>query len=257
MESNTLLQKTEIQEINSFTLTDHFVVFTLDQLNFALPVNIVDTIVRAVIITPVPGTPVSVLGVINIKGKVIPVFNIRRLFSLPERELKLTDQLIIARTSEHTISFVTDMVSGVTSRLEQKTVPADKIFPGMEKIIEGLVFFEDGMILIYNLEKLFTLGNMEMLNLALMEQEKKEIHDVKKHAEEMKEAKAKAEEKIKDKRKKFKVKEKTEADVKGVIQEEVKKAGRPKVVRTKRVKANGKKTNRTVARKPKGRRGSK
>ena len=164
MEPDTLTQKTEIQEINSFTLTDHFVVFTLDQLNFALPVSIVDTIVRAVIITPVPGTPVSVLGVINVKGKIVPVFNIRSLFGLPERELKLTDQLIIARTSEHTISFVTDMVTGVTNRLEQKTIPADRIFPGMEKIIEGLVFFEDGMILIYNLEKLFNLENIEMLN---------------------------------------------------------------------------------------------
>lgn len=257
MEPNTLKQRPEIQEINSFTLTDHFVVFTLDQLNFALPVGIVDTIVRVVEITPVPGTPVSVLGVINVKGKIIPVFNIRRLFGLSEKELKLADQLIIARTSEHTIAFVTDMVTGVTNRLEQKTVPADKIFPGMEKIIEGLVFFEDGMILIYNLDKLFNLENIEMLNLTFLEQEKKEIHDVMEHAEEKKEAKAKAEEKIKDKRKKFKVKEKTEAEVKDVIQEEVKKAGRPKVVRTKRVKANGKKTVRTVARKPKGRRGSK
>ncbi len=121
MEPNTLTQETEIQEIDSLTLTDHFVVFTLDQLNFALPVSIVDTIVRAVIITPVPGTPVSVLGVINVKGKITPVFNIRRLFGLPERELKLTDQLIIARTSEHTISFFTDMVSGVTNRLSMRS----------------------------------------------------------------------------------------------------------------------------------------
>lgn len=242
MEPNTLTQKSEIQEINSFTLTDHFVVFTLDQLNFALPVSIVDTIVRAVIITPVPGTPVSVLGVINVKGKVIPVFNIRRLFSLPERELKLTDQLIIARTSEHTISFVTDMVSGVTSRLEQKTVAADKIFPGMEKIIEGLVFFEDGMILIYNLEKLFNLENIEMLNLAFLEKEKKEIHDVKEPAEKkIQEPEKKAEKKIKS-TEKITVKEKKVKTVK--------KKQEPKKTTEKRVQANVKKTVRTVAKKP-------
>ena len=173
MEQKILTQNTEIQKINSLTLADHFVVFTLDQLNFALPVSIVDRIVRTVKITPVPGTPVSILGVINVQGKIIPVFNIRRIFGLPDRELKLIDQLIIARTSEHTISFVTDMVTGITNRLEQKTIPADKIFPGLEKIIEGLVFFEDGMILIYNLEKLFTLENVGMLDLAMKKIEAK------------------------------------------------------------------------------------
>jgi purine-binding chemotaxis protein CheW len=249
MEPNTLTQKSEIQEINSFTLTDHFVVFTLDQLNFALPVSIVDTIVRVVEITPVPGTPVSVLGVINLKGKIIPVFNIRRLFGLPARELKLTDQLIIARTSEHTISFVTDMATGVTNRLEQKTIPADKIFPGMEKIIEGLVFFEDGMILIYNLDKLFNLENIEMLNLTFLEQEKKEIHDVKEPVEKkIREPEKNTEKKIKS-TKKIKVKEKAAKTVK--------KKQEPKKTAAKRIQANVKKTVRTVARKPKGRRGSK
>ena len=233
MEPNTLTQETEIQGTNSFRLSGYFVVFTLDQLNFALPVSIVDTIVRVVEITPVPGTPVSVLGVINVKGKVVPVFNIRRLFGFSDRELKLTDQLIIARISGHTISFITDMVTGITNRLDKKIITADKVFPGLEKFIEGLVFFEDGMILIYDLGKLFTVENREVLDLVMN----------------------KAEEKIKDKKGKFKVKEKTEARVKDVIQKEVKKAARPKVVRTKRVKANGKKTVRTVAKKPKGRAG--
>ena len=218
MESNTLTQKTEKQETDSLIQADHFVEFALDQLNFELPVSIVETIVQAAKITTVPGTPESVLGVINVKGKIIPVFNIRKLFGLPDRELKLTDQLIIARTSEHTISFFTDMVTGVTNRLEQKTVPADTIFPGMEKIIEGLVFFEDGMILIYNLEKLLTLENGEVLDLV------------------MKKAKVKAEvvEKIKDKRKETKV--------------------IPKAIGSEKVKVSGKKTDSTVARKPKRRR---
>jgi len=238
MEPNTLTQKTEKQEIDSLIQADHFVVFTLDQLNFALPVSIVDTIVRVVKITPVPKTPVSVLGVINVKGKIVPVFNIRGLFGLPDRELKLTDQLIIARTSEHTIAFASDMVTGVTNRLDRKIVTADKVFPGLEKIIEGLVFFEDGMILIYNLEKLFTLENMEMLNLALMEQEKKEVHDVKEPAEK----KIKSTEKITVKEKEVKT---------------VKKKQEPKKTAAKRVQASVKKTVKTVARKPKGRRGSK
>ncbi|MCK4344852.1 MAG: purine-binding chemotaxis protein CheW [Bacteroidales bacterium] len=244
MAQNTLTKKTEIQEIDSVIMEGHFVIFTLDQLNFALPVGLVERIVRAVIITPVPGTPESVIGVINVQGKIIPVFNIRKLFGLPDRELKLSDQLIIARTSEHTISFITDMVTGVTNLLEQKTVPADRVFPGLEKIIEGLVFFEDGIILIYNLDKLFTLESIEVINLALMEQEKKEVHDVKEQAEEQIQAP-----------KKITAKEKEIKDKKEV--KTVKKKQEPKKTAAKRVQASVKKTVRTVARKPKGRRGSK
>lgn len=206
MAQNVLTKKREIQEIDSIIMADHFVVFTLDEHYFALPVSIVERIVRSVIITPVPGTPENVLGVVNIQGQVIPVFNIRKIFGLPDRELKLSDQLIIARTSEHTISFITDMVTGVIKKLEQKTVPADRVFPGLEKIIEGLVFFEDGMILIYDLEKLFTLESIEVINLTLMEQEKKEVQGLKEKAPPALrsggQSKAEAKEKIKDKRQK-------------------------------------------------------
>jgi purine-binding chemotaxis protein CheW len=192
MEQNTLTKKSEIQEINFLNPEDQFVSFILDEYNFAVPVGIVERIVRSVIITPIPGTPENVLGVVNVQGQVIPVFNIRKIFGLSSGEIQLSDQLIIAHTSKRTISFVADMVTGVTNRLEQKIVPADNIFPGLEKIIEGLIFFEDGMILIYDLEKLFTLESIEVINLALMEKEKAK-------------AKAEAKKKIKDKSKKIKV----------------------------------------------------
>ena len=210
MEQNTLTKKSEIQEINFLNPEDQFVSFTLDEYDFAVPVGIVERIVWSVIITPIPGTPKNVLGVVNVQGQVIPVFNIRKIFGLSSGEIQLSDQLIIARTSKRTISFVADMVTGVTNRLEQKIVTADNIFPGLEKIIEGLIFFEDGMILIYDLEKLFTLESIEVINLALMEQEKRK-------------AKAKAKEKIKDtrptgssgrERKKIKIKEKAEEKIK-------------------------------------------
>jgi purine-binding chemotaxis protein CheW len=194
MEQNTLTKKSEIQEINFLNPEDQFVSFILDEYNFAVPVGIVERIVRSVIITPIPGTPENVLGVVNVQGQVIPVFNIRKIFGLSSGEIQLSDQLIIAHTSRRTISFVADMVTGVTNRLEQKIVPADNIFPGLEKIIEGLIFFEDGMILIYDLEKLFTLESIEVINLALMEKEKAKAK-----------AKAEAKKKIKDKSKKIKV----------------------------------------------------
>jgi len=208
MEPNTLIQETEIPEDGVLNLKNQFVIFTINEQKFALPATVVSRIVRIVEITPIPNAPANTVGVINVQGEAVPVFNMRKLFGFPDRELKLTDQLIIARISGHTISFITDMVTGITNRLDKKIITADKVFPGLEKIIEGLVFFEDGMILIYNLEKLFTLENVEMIDLVMKK-----------------------------------------AKVQDVVQEEIKKAEKPKAVRTKRVKSNVKKTGKTVVKK--------
>src|SRR5271157_2301250 len=75
------------------------VVFTLDGLFYAVSLSVVSRVIRAVEITPLPKAPSIVLGVINLGGRIIPVVNIRKRFRLPERELELTDQLIVARAS--------------------------------------------------------------------------------------------------------------------------------------------------------------
>jgi len=161
--------------MSAITSEDRYVVFQLDEHFFALPVSMVERVVRAVYITPVPGSPAHILGVINVQGRPVPVFSMRKIFGLPAREMRLSDQLIFVRTLKHTVSFVADMVTGVVSRNGRNRVSSGQIFTGLEKIVEGLVFCDDGIILIYDPEKLFTLENMEKINLKVLKQKKKEI----------------------------------------------------------------------------------
>jgi purine-binding chemotaxis protein CheW len=171
------MNKTEEQTISSSTSEDRYVVFQLDEHFFALPVGIVERIVRVVNITPVPGSPDHILGVINVQGQPVPVFSMRKIFGLPAREMRLSDQLILVRTLKQTVSFVADMVTGVVSRNGRNKVSSGQIFTGLEKIVEGLVFCDDGIILIYDPEKLFTLENMEKLDLTVLEQKMKIIQE--------------------------------------------------------------------------------
>jgi purine-binding chemotaxis protein CheW len=172
-----LTQTADLAETKPFTPEDQFVIFSLDRNDFALPVGIIDRIIRSVNITVVPGAKEIILGMINIHGQVIPVFNIRKIFNLSSRDIKLGDLYILIRMSGQTISIVVDSVKGITNRKNQKIIPAGKIFPGMEKILEGLIFFEDGMILIYNPEKLFTLEGAGKIDIEVLEQKIKEVHD--------------------------------------------------------------------------------
>ena len=188
MESNTLTQETEIPEDGALNLTDQFVIFTIEKQKFALPVTAVSRIVHAVEITPIPNAPVNIIGVINVQGEPVPVFNMRKLFGLPAKELKLSDRIIFVRISNRVISFIADQVLDVTTKTKQKVITADNIFPGLEKTVEGLLFLEDGMILLYDPGKIFSLENGKKLD-----------NVVKKARELGKKAKAKAEAKAKEK----------------------------------------------------------
>lgn len=149
------------------------VVFSLDEQLFALHLSAVERIVRMVEITPLPKAPEYIMGIINFQGEFIPVANVRRLFNLPERDIELNDQLIIANTSLRTVALWVDSVSDVVERAEEEIFKAEKIFLGVD-YVEGVFKFDDGMVLLHDLDKFLTLEEITLLNAALKKQRGKE-----------------------------------------------------------------------------------
>ncbi len=149
--------------------SNQYVFFTLDEQRYGLHLSAVERVVSVVEITPLPEAPEMVLGVVNAQGQVIPVFNIRKLFHLPEREIALSDQFIIANTSSRTVALLVDAVIGVVEPSEEEMITAEKILPNME-YVEGVVKIEDGMIiLIHDLDEFLSLEEAKMLNDAMEE----------------------------------------------------------------------------------------
>jgi len=143
-----------------------FVVFTLDEQRYALLLSAVARVVPVVEITPLPKAPAIVLGVVNVQGRILPVVNLRGRFHLPERELRLSDQCIIARTLTRTVALVVDRVSGVLEVSDQAVIAAEQILPSMT-YVAGVVKLEDGMVLIHDLDQLLSLDEEEALDQAL------------------------------------------------------------------------------------------
>ena len=146
------------------------VAFALDESRYALHLFRVKRIVRVVAITPLPKAPEIVHGVINVQGQVIPVFNTRKRFRLPEREIDLSDQMIIATTSSRTVALVVDAVSGVVDHSEGEVIEPEDILPRME-YVEGVVKLEDGLVLIHDLDKFLSLDEEKELTDALKAQQ--------------------------------------------------------------------------------------
>lgn len=149
--------------------TRALVVFSLEQQSYALFLGVVETVVRAVEVTQLPGAPEVVRGVVNLRGAVIPVFDVRRRFQLPAREIRLTDQLLVARASpQRTIALLVDAVSGIIECPEEVVVGRAKVHPDIE-YVEGVAKLDGELVLIHDLAKFLSLEEERLLDAALKE----------------------------------------------------------------------------------------
>lgn len=141
-------------------------VFLLEEQRFALPLPVVTRVERIVAVTALPGAPEGVLGAVNVRGEVVPVFDLHRRFRLPERLPELTDRLVVARTSHRLVAFRVDAVQDVLERPADQIIPAERVLPGLE-YVRGVVRLEDGMVLIHDLEKFLSLEEEQQLEQAM------------------------------------------------------------------------------------------
>lgn len=138
----------------------------LDDRRYGLSLSAVERVLRMVYVTLLPKAPQIVLGVVNVRGRLIPVVNLRRRFRLPERDFALTDQLLIARTARRPVALAADAVTGVLEYSAQEAAGAQDIVPGIE-YVESVVKLPDGLVLIHDLDKFLSLDEGESLDRAL------------------------------------------------------------------------------------------
>jgi purine-binding chemotaxis protein CheW len=154
--------------------TDLYVVFTLDELFYGIRLSAAVRVLRAVEITALPNAPSIVMGIIDLGGRIIPVVNIRRRFQLPERELELSDQLIVAmavRRDSHEdggrlLALAVDTVVSVREMSAQDTTSAATILPGLE-YLEGVAKTDEGLILIHDLGTFLSLEEEKALGVIM------------------------------------------------------------------------------------------
>jgi purine-binding chemotaxis protein CheW len=149
--------------------TTQWVVFCLDEGRYALPLTAVDRIVRAVHVTPMPRAPGIVLGAIDVQGRVLPVFNIRRRFGLPERTVGPADHFLIAHTALRCVVLVIDSAQGVIEHAAKDATEAANIARDFEHI-HGVIQLDDGLVLIHDLEHFLSPDEARVLDEAMSPQ---------------------------------------------------------------------------------------
>lgn len=141
-------------------------VFSLDDRQYALPLSRVERIFRAAEPAPLPKAPEIVIGLLNIRGKIIPVVDPRIRLRLPNREIGPSDHFILAHTSKRAIVMTADAVTGVMERSPQELIQTKDILSGLD-YVEGIIKLKDGLILINDIDRFLSLEEETALERAM------------------------------------------------------------------------------------------
>lgn len=131
---------------------NQLLVVRLDQQRFALHLPEVERVVRMVAITALPQAPESVLGLINLQGRLLQVVSLRGCLGLPERQIESEHVLVIVRTAQCMAALTADGIEGVHEAREQEMAGVAEV-PG-QAYLQGVVKLADGLVPVCDLDRI-------------------------------------------------------------------------------------------------------
>jgi len=132
--------------------------FNLDQEEYGVDVLKVREIIRMPIVTRVPNTPHYVEGVINLRGKVIPIISMRRKFGLLEMESDKQTRIMVMDVEGELMGFIVDAVSEVIRISGSEIQPSPAMVAGAidQECIAGVINQAERLLVLLELEKMFS-----------------------------------------------------------------------------------------------------
>lgn len=141
------------------------VTFSIGEEEFGVNILKVQEIIRTMDITKVPRAPDFVEGVINLRGKVIPIIDLRNRFGLSSKPEDKDTRIIVIEINNIIVGFVVDAVSEVL-RIPAGTVePPPPVVAGVESdYISGVGKLKERLLIMLDLDRLLSTEDMDMLN---------------------------------------------------------------------------------------------
>lgn len=141
-----------------------FVSFIVGGEEFGVNILTVQEIIRPVDITRVPHAPDFVEGVINLRGRILPVIDLRTRFGFPERDRGEDTRIIVVEIGAQTIGFMTDAVQEVLRVDVTAIEPAPELAVGIDAgYLRGVAKLDERLLILLDLENLLSTKEAEAL----------------------------------------------------------------------------------------------
>jgi purine-binding chemotaxis protein CheW len=144
--------------------SEQLVVFGLADEYYGVEIGAVNTIIRMQEITEIPRSPEFVEGVINLRGSIIPVIDLRKRFSLPVGEVTKASRIVVVEAAGQLIGMVVDAVTE-TLRLSQESIePPSPIVTSVDsEYVRGVGKLDNRLVILLDLDKILSNRDMDAL----------------------------------------------------------------------------------------------
>ena len=146
------------------TQKDRYLTFILDEESYGIEIKYVTEIIGLQPITAVPDLPDYIRGIINLRGTIIPVMDVRLRFKKPFKEYNDRTCVIVIDIGDISIGLIVDSVSEVLTIPEGEIVPPPEVNKKGNKYIKGIGKVENGVKLLLDCDKLLKLEEVENLS---------------------------------------------------------------------------------------------
>lgn len=165
------IQEKTVQSLEENDIhTEQFVTFKIGKETYGVEVLRVQEIIGMTEITVVPNTLVYMKGVINLRGTVVPVVDMRIKFGMPNREYDEFTVIIIVEVDEMLIGMIVDTVSDVLSISRQNLQDTPHFSSNIETdYISSIGHKDETMVIVLNVDRILTqeeIGNLKKGKIA-------------------------------------------------------------------------------------------
>ncbi|MCX8028099.1 MAG: protein phosphatase CheZ [Thermodesulfovibrionales bacterium] len=137
-----------------------YIGFMMNDNEFTIPILKVQEIINMPPITKLPQAPYYIEGITNLRGKVIPIVNLKRLMG--QGEDSIGEKVIVVTSGKVTFGVLVDGITGVVSITESEIEPAENFMKTHLEQVEGVAKIDDRLIVLLDTKKLIPLEDMSL-----------------------------------------------------------------------------------------------
>ena len=145
--------------------TQQYVIFSLSEQVYGIEILKIKEVVSYRTITPLPNMRGFIQGIINLRGVILPVFDLREKFQLPLTDYTVNHAIIVMEILGRIMGVVVDEISDVVELFPEEVQATVNLPPGVQReYMKGIGKKEDDLIVLLDVDRLLSPDELEILD---------------------------------------------------------------------------------------------